>query len=158
LIIGAAHTIVRVSKLGQWRHGVGSWADNVLLRITKQLLCYLQGSSNWRAFSLHRPHSLWRSLGASGPSLILMRFRFTVARVNNLCSTAQRARGRPTHGRLPPDAWCSAHINNSHRAIIATDFATQLSGDWVAMGGIATFIVAIKKEPQAEYALGVLVD
>jgi hypothetical protein len=45
-----------------------------------------------------------------------------------------------------------------HRAIIATDFATQLSGDWVAKRVIATFIVAIKKEPQAEYALGVLVD
>jgi hypothetical protein len=30
--------------------------------------------------------------------------------------------------------------------------------DWVAIGEIATFIVATKKEPQAEYALGVLVD
>jgi hypothetical protein len=28
----------------------------------------------------------------------------------------------------------------------------------VAIGGIATFIVATKKEPQAGYALGVLVD
>jgi len=28
--------------------------------------------------------------------------------------------------------------------------------NWVAIGGIATFIVATKKEPQAEYALGVL--
>jgi hypothetical protein len=30
--------------------------------------------------------------------------------------------------------------------------------DWVAIGEIATFIVATKKEPQAEYVLGVLVD
>jgi hypothetical protein len=30
--------------------------------------------------------------------------------------------------------------------------------NWVAISGIATFIVATKKEPQAEYALGVLVD
>jgi hypothetical protein len=28
--------------------------------------------------------------------------------------------------------------------------------NWVAIGEIATFIVATKKEPQAEYALGVL--
>jgi hypothetical protein len=48
-----------------------------------------------------------------------------------------------------------AQISNTR---FVTQIATQLFATRWQFGGIATFIVATKKEPQAEYALGVLVD
>jgi hypothetical protein len=48
--------------------------------------------------------------------------------------------------------------NHRRTGKVVTQIVTQLFATWWQIGGIATFIVATKKEPQAGYALGVLVD
>ena len=56
-------------------------------------------------------------------------------------------------------SWPSCGNGQGQRCVgVATQIATQLFATRWQNSGIATFIVATKKEPQAGYALGVLVD